>query len=178
MVRFPQPLPTTLTLLLLIALNSAWALAHQGVRIQPPQEQKPQQEPETKKQKRARKAGQKKVPEPETETAKPEASANTVEQTVEVIADKQSKNGDLEIYEGYVNATQGEMRLQADHVTFNSTTHDMIAEGNVIFDQGADQRVTARRAEINWLTKKGVFWDTTGFTNRTQTGDYVFFTAW
>ncbi len=180
MVRFPQPLSTlsaTLSLLILIALNSASTLAHQVVRIQPQQEQKPEQESETKKQKRARKAGQQKVPEPEKETARPEASATSVEQIVEVIADKQSKNGDLEIYEGYVNATQGEMRLQADHVTFNSTTHDMVAEGNVIFDQGADQRVTARRAEINWLTKKGVFWDTTGFTNRTQTGDYVFFTA-
>ena len=62
-------------------------------------------------------------------------------------------------------------------MTFNSTTDDMVAEGNVIFDQGAEQRVTAHRAEINWRTKRGVFWDTTGFTNRTQTGDYVFFTA-
>jgi lipopolysaccharide assembly outer membrane protein LptD (OstA) len=177
MVRFPQLLSTTLSLLLLIALNSASALAHQGGRVQPQQEQTPQQPPETKKQKRARKAEQKKAPEPEKEPAKPETSTATSEETVEVIADKQSKNGDLEIYEGYVNATQGDMRLQADHVTFNSTTHDMVAEGNVIFDQGADQRVTARRAEINWLTKKGIFWDTTGFTNRTQTGDYVFFVA-
>lgn len=177
MLRFPQPLSTTLSLLLLIALNSASALAHQGIRIQPEQEQTPQQTPETKKQKRARKADRKKTPAPGKETPEPPASSNAPEQLVEVIADKQSKNGDLEIYEGYVNATQGEMRLQADHVTFNSTTHDMVAEGNVIFDQGADQRVTARRAEINWLTKKGIFWDTTGFTNRTQTGDYVFYTA-
>jgi LPS-assembly protein len=177
MVRFPQPLFTTLSLSLLIALNSASSLAHQAVNVPPPQEQKTQQDSETKKQKRARKAAQTKIPEPDQETAKPDASSATVDQTVEVIADKQSKNGDLEIYEGYVNATEGDMRLQADHVTFNSTTHDMVAEGNVIFDQGVDQRVTARRAEINWLTKKGVFWDTTGFTNRTETGDYVFFTA-
>jgi lipopolysaccharide assembly outer membrane protein LptD (OstA) len=177
MVRFPQLLSTILSLLLLIALNSASTLAHQGVRVPPQQDQTPQQTPETKKQKRARKADQKKAQEPEKATPKPQTSATATEETVEVIADKQSKNGDLEIYEGYVNATQGEMRLQADHVTFNSTTHDMVAEGNVIFDQGADQRVTARRAEINWLTKKGIFWDTTGFTNRTQTGDYVFFTA-
>lgn len=177
MVRFPQPLSTFISLLLLIALDIAPTFAHQVVKIQPQQEQKTRQEPETKTQKRARKAAKKKASEPEKETAKPESRGAAVEQTVEVIADKQSKNGDIEIYEGYVNATEGEMRLQADHVTFNSTTHDMIAEGNVIFDQGADQRVTARRAEINWLTKRGVFWDTTGFTNRTQTGDYVFFTA-
>jgi lipopolysaccharide assembly outer membrane protein LptD (OstA) len=93
---------------------------------------------------------------------------------VEVVADTQSKNGDLFVYEGYVNATLGDIRLQADRVTFNNTTGDMLAEGNVIFDQGADQRVAARRAEINWTTRKGVFWETTGFTNRTQTGEYVF----
>ena len=177
MVRFPQPLSIFVSLLLLTALNIAPALAHQVVKIQPQQEQKSQQEPDTKTQKRARKAAKKKASEADKETAKPESGVATSEQTVEVIADKQSKNGDIEIYEGYVNATEGDMRLQADHVTFNSVTHDMIAEGNVIFDQGADQRVTARRAEINWLTKRGVFWDTTGFTNRTQTGDYVFFTA-
>jgi len=97
--------------------------------------------------------------------------------TVDIIADTQSKTGDLFVYEGYVNATLGEIRLQADHVTFNSLTGDMTAEGNVIFDQGADQRVTARRAEINWKSKRGTFWETTGFTNRTQTGEYVFFTA-
>ncbi|HXU39166.1 MAG TPA: putative LPS assembly protein LptD [Blastocatellia bacterium] len=181
MVRFPQLLSSTLSVLLLIALNSASTLAHQAVRVQPQQDQVTPQAPETKKQKRARKAEQKaeqkKPQEPEKATPTPETSSATSEETVEVIADKQSKNGDLEIYDGYVNATQGEMRLQADHVTFNSTTHDMVAEGNVIFDQGTDQRVTARRAEINWVTKKGIFWDTTGFTNRTQTGDYVFFTA-
>ncbi|HKQ03622.1 MAG TPA: putative LPS assembly protein LptD [Blastocatellia bacterium] len=97
--------------------------------------------------------------------------------TVEIIADNQTKTGDLFVYEGYVNATLGEIRLQADHVIFNGTTGDMTAEGNVIFDQGADQRVTARRAEINWKTRRGTFWETTGFTNRTQTGEYIFFTA-
>ncbi|HEX8184441.1 MAG TPA: putative LPS assembly protein LptD, partial [Blastocatellia bacterium] len=98
-------------------------------------------------------------------------------EAVEILADTQSKNGDIYVYEGYVNATLGDTRLQADRVTFNNVTGDMVAEGNVIFDQGADQRVTARRAEINWTSRKGVFWDTTGFTNRTQTGEYVFFTA-
>ena len=176
MVRFPHSISGTLSLLLLIALNSAPVSAHQVARFNTQDDQKTEQDSDAKKQKRARKAEQNKQAEPEKKTAKP-IRANRPDETVDVIADKESKNGDLFIYEGYVNATQGEMRLQADHVTFNSTTHDMIAEGNVIFDQGADQRVTARRAEINWLTKKGVFWDTTGFTNRTQTGDYVFFTA-
>jgi LPS-assembly protein len=97
--------------------------------------------------------------------------------TVDIWAEKQQQNGDVVIAEGYVEARLADMRLQADHVTFNRATSDMVAEGNVIFDQGEDQRVTAKRAEINWNTRLGTFWDTTGFTDRTQTGDYIYFTA-
>lgn len=94
-----------------------------------------------------------------------------------VSADRQSKDGDLFVYEGYVNVTLGNLRLQADHVVYNEATGDAIAEGNVIFDEGADQRVTAKRAEINLAAGRGMFWETTGFTNRTQTGEYLYFTA-
>ncbi len=133
---------------------------------------------EKKRQPRERKpdAADADTPQPASKPANPKVSSELGD-TVEIIADTQSKVGDLFVYEGYVNATAGEIRLQADHVTFNSITGDMTAEGNVIFDQGADQRVTARRAEINWKTKRGTFWESTGFTNRTQTGEYVFFTA-
>jgi LPS-assembly protein len=96
---------------------------------------------------------------------------------LEVVADRQSRDGDLFMAEGYVNATMGQMRLQADRVTLNEATSYMVADGNVVFDQGPDQRITARRAEINWESERGVFWDTTGFTNRTQTGDYLYFAA-
>ncbi len=177
MVRFPKQLTITLPLFLLIALNAGPILAHQVVRLRLQETPKSQEQADPKKDKRAQKAERKKAAAADKETAKPVARAATAEETVEIISDKQSKNGDLFLYEGYVNATQGDVRLQADRVTFNNTTSDMVAEGNVIFDQGADQRVTARRAEINWTTKKGIFWETTGFTNRTQTGDYVFFTA-
>lgn len=177
MVRFPQPFLITLFISLLALLNSGSVQARQIiVPRQTPPVTKPQ-EPDNKQDKRARRAERRKQAEAEKEAAKPEPGNNTTEETVEIVSDKQSKNGDLFVYEGYVNASQDEVRLQADRVTFNSTTDDMIAEGNVIFDQGAEQRVTAHRAEINWRTKRGIFWDTTGFTNRTQTGDYVFFTA-
>ncbi|HSB12296.1 MAG TPA: putative LPS assembly protein LptD [Blastocatellia bacterium] len=187
MVRFPKPLSISLCFFILIALNSEPIIARQIVKqlSQEPKQQsqsqdpkKPEQEPETKKEKRARRAERRKQAgsDKDAQPDKPTGAAADAE-PVEVIADKQSKNGDLILYEGYVNATQGDVRLQADRVTFNNTTHDMVAEGNVIFDQGADQRVTARRAEINLEAKRGTFWDTTGFTNRTQTGDYVFFTA-
>jgi len=180
MFRFPKPLSITLVFFLLIALNCESLIARQIVKQQSQEAQKPEQDSETKKEKRARRAERKKQAAPTKEAPSdqpPTAGAAAEAEVVDVIADKQSKNGDIVLYEGYVNASQGEIRLQADRVTFNTVTHDMIAEGNVIFDQGADQRVTARRAEINVASKRGVFWDTTGFTNRTQTGDYVFFTA-
>ncbi|HWX43292.1 MAG TPA: LPS assembly protein LptD [Blastocatellia bacterium] len=92
-------------------------------------------------------------------------------------ADKGEQNGDIFTYDGYVNATMGDQRLQADHVTYNRVTGDMVAEGNVIFDQGSDQRVAAKRAEINSASHRGTFWEATGFTNRTETGEFLFFTA-
>lgn len=177
MVRFLKRLSIISSLFLLVALNAGQLFARQVVRQQPKEGPKTQEESDTTKDKRARKAARRKAAEPEKDATKAAARAATEEETVEIISDKQSKNADLFLYEGYVNASQGDVRLQADRVTFNNTTSDMVAEGNVIFDQGADQRVTARRAEINWTTKKGRFWETTGFTNRTQTGDYVFFTA-
>jgi LPS-assembly protein len=96
---------------------------------------------------------------------------------VTIVADSQTAVGDIAVFDGYVDATANEIRLQADHVTYNDATGDMVADGNVIFDQGPEQRVTARRAEINWVSRKGTFWETTGFTNRTQTGEYVYFSA-
>ena len=178
MVRFPLPLLVTLSITLLVALDSGSAQARQILLPQQPQTvKKGQEEPKPEQDKRARKAERRREAEADKEAAKAAPEGSGAEETVEIVSDKQSKNGDLFLYEGYVNATQGDIRLQADRVTFNSTTDDMIAEGNVIFDQGADQRVTAHRAEINWRTKRGIFWDSTGFTNRTQTGDYVFFTA-
>ena len=141
----------------------------------------PQQQPEPaardkKKEKQSKKsAGKASIP--AASPAKPAGGDNAADEPVEVTADRQSRDGDIYLYEGYVNALQGEMRLQADRVTLNTVTGDMTADGNVVFDQGPEQRVTARRAELNWQSHKGTFWDTTGFTNRTQTGEYIFFNA-
>jgi hypothetical protein len=109
--------------------------------------------------------------------SKPAANRIADGEEVTITADRQSKDGDLFIYEGYVNTLSGNLRLQADHVTYNAVTGDVVAEGNVIFDEGEDQRVTAKRAEINLASRRGMFWETTGFTNRTQTGEYIYFTA-
>jgi LPS-assembly protein len=52
-----------------------------------------------------------------------------------------------------------------------------MAEGNVVFDQGDQQRITGSRAEWNYRTKTGWFENSTGFTNRTVDGTRIYFTA-
>ena len=106
--------------------------------------------------KRADENGKPKKPGEADDTA---AEASSPAEEVTLLSDSQSLVGDLVVCEGYVNATLGNIRLQADRVTFNETTGDMVAEGNVIFDEGSDQRVTAKRAEINW-NSAGIFWET------------------
>jgi LPS-assembly protein len=53
----------------------------------------------------------------------------------------------------------------------------MTAEGSVIFDQGEDQRITGVRGEWNYRTKLGWFEESTGFTNQTNDGTVIYFTA-
>ena len=81
------------------------------------------------------------------------------------------------VYEGNVDARIGTYRLQADKVTVYEATNKVIAEGNVVFDQGDQQRITGSRAEWNYKTKTGLFIDSTGYTNQTQDGTRVYFTA-
>jgi LPS-assembly protein len=81
------------------------------------------------------------------------------------------------VYEGNVDAHIGTYRLQADKVTVYEATNKVIAEGNVVFDQGDQQRITGTRAEWNYRTKTGFFLNSTGFTNQTQDGTRLYFTA-
>ena len=86
-------------------------------------------------------------------------------------------NAQVFVYEGNVDARIGTYRLQADKVTVYEATNKVIAEGNVVFDQGEQQRITGTRAEWNYRTKTGFFLDSTGFTNQTEDGTRIFFTA-
>lgn len=81
------------------------------------------------------------------------------------------------VYEGNVDARIGTYRLQADRVTVYEGTNRVIAEGNVVFDQSDQQRITGTRAEWNYRTKTGFFIDSTGFTNQTEDGTRIYFTA-
>ena len=96
---------------------------------------------------------------------------------VTIESSTQTKTGDVFTYTGYVDARYQNIRLQADRVEYNTTNDDTVAEGNVVFDQGSSQRITARRAELNMASKLGTFYDATGFTDRTATGEFLYYTA-
>src|SRR4030095_9628344 len=50
--------------------------------------------------------------------------------------------------EGYYRGRQGEMTIFADRVTYNKATADVVAEGNVYFEQGGEKFV-GERLEFN-----------------------------
>ena len=61
--------------------------------------------------------------------------------------------------------------------SFTKETNKLVAEGSVVFDQGEDQRITGTRGEWNYKTKLGKFENSTGFTNQTDDGTVLYFTA-
>jgi LPS-assembly protein len=88
-----------------------------------------------------------------------------------------AKGALVEVDEGNVDARIGAYRLQADKVTVYEATNKIVAEGNVVFDQGEQQRITGSRAEWNYKTKTGFFINSTGYTNQTQDGTRMYFIA-
>ena len=78
---------------------------------------------------------------------------------------------------GNVDVRYGIYRLQADKVTIYEATNKLVAEGSVVFDQGNDQRITGSKSEWNYKTKLGWFENSTGFTNQTNDGTIIYFTA-
>jgi LPS-assembly protein len=87
------------------------------------------------------------------------------------------ENARIIVYEGNVDVRIGTYRLQADKVTVYDAENRVLAEGSVVFDQGDIQRITGSRAEWNYRTKTGYFIDSTGYTNQTQDGTRIYFTA-
>lgn len=109
------------------------------------------------------------------------AVQGTATDQIEVTSTKQSgsgpENARVAVYEGNVDVRIGTYRLQADKVTVYEAENRVVAEGSVVFDQADMQRITGSRAEWNYRTKTGYFVDSTGFTNQTQDGTRIYFTA-
>ncbi len=114
-----------------------------------------------------------------TVTAQRQGAQST--ESLSVVCNRESISGPAEnrvsICEGNVDARIGTYRLQADKVTVYDATNKVIAEGNVVFDQGDQQRITGSHAEWNYRTKTGFFVNSTGYTNQTQDGTRMYFTA-
>ncbi|HYV24699.1 MAG TPA: LPS assembly protein LptD [Pyrinomonadaceae bacterium] len=83
----------------------------------------------------------------------------------------------VSICEGNVDARIGTFRMQADKVTVYDATYLVVADGNVVFDQGDQQRITGSHAEWNYKTKTGFFVNSTGYTNQTNDGTRMYFIA-
>ncbi len=81
------------------------------------------------------------------------------------------------IHSGDVDVRYGLYRMQADKITVYEAETKLVAEGSVVFDQGEDQRITGSSGEFNYTTKRGFFVESTGFTNQTNDGTVIFFTA-
>jgi LPS-assembly protein len=100
---------------------------------------------------------------------------------IRVDANKQSavgpENARVALYEGNVDIRIGTYRLQADKVTVYDAENRLVAEGSVVFDQADQQRITGTKAEWNYRTKTGYFLESTGYTNQTQDGTRLYFTA-
>src|ERR1700752_4419886 len=105
----------------------------------------------------------------------------TATDELKVSATKESgsgpENARVVVYEGNVDIRIGTYRLQADKVTVYDAENRVVAEGNVVFDQADQQRITGSRGEWNYRTKTGYFVDSTGYTNQTQDGTRIYFTA-
>ncbi len=80
-------------------------------------------------------------------------------------------------HQGNVDVRFGIYRLQADRIKIYEKDSVLVAEGSVVFDQGDDQRITGVRARWNYKTKLGTFEDSTGFTNQTNDGTVLYFSA-
>lgn len=100
---------------------------------------------------------------------------------VVVYSENQSVEGEegkrIVTHTGNVDVRYGIYRLQADKVVIYEAENRMVAEGSVVFDQGEDQRITGARGDWNYRTKLGRFENSTGFTNQTNDGTVIYFTA-
>jgi LPS-assembly protein len=100
---------------------------------------------------------------------------------VVVYSEKQTVEGQegsrILTYTGNVDARFGKYRMQADKITLYEAEEKMVAEGSVVFDEGDDQRITGSAAVFYLKTKLGHFENSTGFTNQTNDGTVIYFTA-
>lgn len=91
----------------------------------------------------------------------PKPGGGEVKITVNPKGVVEAQKEDYTILTGGVTIEYQDIKLTADKVTYNQRTKDVVAEGNVIIDQGPT-RITATQAIYNLNSKTGTFFNSTG----------------
>lgn len=125
-------------------------------------------------------AAEKKITAPKT-TRKPRVDPEGGDGELVVYSDRNTVEGEdgkrIVKHSGNVDARYGVYRIQANEITIYEAENKIVAAGSVVFDQGDDQRITGATAVWNYKSKLGSFEDATGFTNQTNDGTVLYFTA-
>ncbi len=100
----------------------------------------------------------------------PDGRARTIiphaEGDVVILSERQERApGDLYLAEGRVEITFRDAILRADRIEYYHGERRALAAGNVLFMQGL-QRFSGSRAEYNFASQTGKFYDVSGFTDR------------
>ncbi len=105
-------------------------------------------------------------------------SQTRVGEPVTIKAREQEKQGDVYKLRGDVEIDFRSYILRADEITYDSSTGDATATGNVRFDGGPhDTHIQGSRAEYNANRETGKFYDVTGTTGLRFKGRIVILTS-
>ncbi len=94
------------------------------------------------------------------------------EEVATITADRKEAQGNVIISSGNAHLDFTDITIYADRITFNDATNDVVAEGNVFFEQQG-QSIIAEKVEINLETKRGTLFTSTSYTDRTSDGTTV-----
>lgn len=102
-------------------------------------------------------------------TAQSSPTSQTTSGKIDIEAESQQKQGDVYICVGNVQVAYGDILIISDRATYNEVTSDLLAEGNVYFQQQG-QRITGDRIEFNYKARRGTITNPTAFTSSTRDG--------
>ncbi|MEP7272236.1 MAG: LPS assembly protein LptD [Acidobacteriota bacterium] len=101
-----------------------------------------------------------------------DAGAKSQSDNLELKSDRSEGQGDILIYYGKVEAHYTDITIFADKLTVNFATSDVVAEGEVYFEQQG-QALVGDKIELNLKTKRGTIFSASGFTDRTPDGTRI-----
>lgn len=99
------------------------------------------------------------------------------EEELNISAKEEEAQGNVAIYTGDVQITYSDITIICDRFTYNKATNDVVAEGNVVFEQQG-QTIACERVEFNLETKRGSLFKSAAYTDRTPDGSTLLIDAW